>query len=53
MQEVAALCDQVVVVAKGKVAAQGTTEELCQLTGESALEEAFVKIIGTDEGIAA
>ncbi|RZQ56206.1 ABC transporter [Pseudidiomarina tainanensis] len=53
MQEVAALCDQVVVVAKGKVAAQGTTDELCQLTGESALEEAFVKIIGTDEGIAA
>jgi|SRR5690554_580708 len=53
MQEVAALCDQVVVVAKGKVAAQGTTEELCALTGETALEEAFVKIIGTDEGIAA
>ncbi len=53
MQEVAALCDQVVVIAKGKVAAQGTTEELCELTGETALEEAFVKIIGTDEGIAA
>lgn len=53
MQEVAALCDQVVVVAKGKVAAQGTTQELCALTGETALEEAFVKIIGTDEGIAA
>lgn len=53
MQEVAALCDQVVVVAKGKVAAQGTTQELCELTGETALEEAFVKIIGTDEGIAA
>ncbi|RUO78483.1 ATP-binding cassette domain-containing protein [Pseudidiomarina taiwanensis] len=53
MQEVAALCDQVVVIAKGKVAAQGTPQELCELTGESALEEAFVKIIGTDEGIAA
>ncbi len=53
MQEVAALCDQVVVVAAGKVAAQGTTEELCAQTGETALEEAFVKIIGTDEGIAA
>lgn len=53
MQEVAALCDQVVVIAKGKVAAQGSTEELCALTGETALEEAFVKIIGTDEGIAA
>ena len=53
MQEVAALCDQVVVVAAGKVAAQGTPDELCAQTGETALEEAFVKIIGTDEGIAA
>ncbi|HET8816753.1 MAG TPA: ATP-binding cassette domain-containing protein [Pseudidiomarina sp.] len=53
MQEVAALCDKVVVIAAGKVAAQGTTQELCELTGETALEEAFVKIIGTDEGIAA
>ncbi|RUO62528.1 ATP-binding cassette domain-containing protein [Pseudidiomarina insulisalsae] len=53
MQEVAALCDQVVVIAAGKVAAQGTPDELCQQTGETALEEAFVKIIGTDEGIAA
>ncbi|WP_417656418.1 ATP-binding cassette domain-containing protein [Pseudidiomarina aestuarii] len=53
MQEVAALCDKVVVIAAGKVAAQGTTRELCELTGENALEEAFVKIIGTDEGIAA
>lgn len=53
MQEVAALCDQVVVIAKGKVAAHGTTEQLCEQTGETALEEAFVKIIGTDEGIAA
>ena len=42
-----------VVIAAGKVAAQGTTEQLCELTGETALEEAFVKIIGTDEGIAA
>lgn len=53
MQEVAALCDRVVVMAKGKVAAEGTPEELCEMTGETALEEAFVKIIGSDEGIAA
>ncbi len=53
MQEVAALCDRVVVMAKGRVAAEGTPQELCELTGESALEEAFVKIIGSDEGIAA
>ena len=53
MQEVAALCDRVVVMAAGKVAAEGTPDELCQLTGEAALEDAFVKIIGSDEGIAA
>lgn len=53
MQEVAALCDNVVVMANGQVAAQGTPEQLCQLTGEAALEDAFVKIIGSDEGIAA
>lgn len=53
MQEVAALCDWVVVVAKGKLAAQGTLQDLCELTGEAQLEDAFVKIIGTDEGVAA
>ena len=53
MQEVAALCDRVVIVANGKLAAQGTPAELCELAGESQLEEAFVKIIGSDEGVAA
>lgn len=53
MQEVAALCDRVIIVANGKLAAQGTPEELCKLAGETHLEEAFVKIIGSDEGIAA
>ena len=53
MQEVAALCDRVIIVANGKLAAQGTPSELCALAGESQLEEAFVKIIGSDEGVAA
>ena len=53
MQEVAALCDRVVVMANGKDAAEGTPQELCDMTGEPQLEDAFVKIIGTDEGIAA
>jgi len=53
MQEVAALCDRVIVVANGKLAAQGTPQELCELAGESQLEDAFVKIIGSDEGVAA
>lgn len=53
MQEVAALCDRVIVVANGKLAAQGTPQELCDIAGEAQLEDAFVKIIGTDEGVAA
>ena len=53
MQEVAALCDRVIIVANGKLAAQGTPKELCELAGETNLEEAFVKIIGSDEGVAA
>ena len=53
MQEVAALCDRVIIVANGKLAAEGTPKELCELAGENLLEEAFVKIIGSDEGVAA
>ena len=53
MQEVAALCDRVIVMSGGKVAAIDTPEGLCERTGKEHLEEAFVAIIGTDEGIAA
>jgi len=53
MQEVAALCDKVIIVAQGKVIATGTPLQLCEQTGETQLEEAFVKLIGSDEGIAA
>ena len=53
MQEVAALCDEVVVVAKGKVAAKGTPDELRRATGQDNLEDAFVAAIGTDEGVMA
>lgn len=53
MQEVSALCDEVVVMAQGRVVAQGAPQQLCELAGESDLENAFVKLIGSDEGIAA
>ncbi|MCL1038663.1 ATP-binding cassette domain-containing protein [Shewanella corallii] len=53
MQEVAALCDQVIVMANGKVVATGSPAELCAQTGHDSLEEAFIQLIGTDEGIAA
>jgi sodium transport system ATP-binding protein len=53
MQEVAALCDRIVVIAKGKVVAQGTPDELRQSTGEDNLEDAFVRVIGSEEGLSA
>lgn len=49
MQEVAALCDGVVVIAHGKVAAQGAPEELRLRAGAQTLEEAFVRLIGLED----
>ncbi len=51
MQEVAALCDQIVIIAGGKIAAFGTPDDLRRLTGRDNLEDAFVDIIGTEEGL--
>ncbi|QQP94865.1 ATP-binding cassette domain-containing protein [Lysobacter enzymogenes] len=51
MQEVAALCDRVVIIAKGQVVAAGSADELRAQTGEDNLEDAFVKAIGSDEGL--
>jgi sodium transport system ATP-binding protein len=53
MQEVAALCDRIVVIASGRVVAQGTPEELRARTGAANLEDAFVRAIGSDEGLLA
>ena len=51
MQEVAALCDRIVIVSQGRVTAAGTPEELRAQAGEENLEDAFVKLIGSDEGL--
>lgn len=51
MQEVAALCDQVVVISNGVVVAQGTPEELRTEANEPNLEDAFVSLIGSEEGL--
>ncbi len=51
MQEVAALCDRVVVIANGTNKAAGTLEELKALTQQATLEDAFVAAVGTDEGL--
>ncbi|MEF2147518.1 ATP-binding cassette domain-containing protein [Luteimonas sp. FXH3W] len=51
MQEVAALCDRIIIIAKGRVMAAGTPDELRALAGNDNLEDAFVKLIGTEEGL--
>jgi sodium transport system ATP-binding protein len=51
MQEVAALCDEIVIIAQGRIVAQGTPDELRKQTGESDLEEAFVKLVGEEAAV--
>jgi len=51
MQEVAALCDHIVIIAKGEVAADGTAAQLLERSGCDSLEDAFVNLIGTEEGL--
>ena len=52
MQEVAALCDQIIIISNGIVAAQGTSDELLHKTGKDNLEDAFIEIIGSEDGLA-
>lgn len=53
MQEASALCDRVVVLASGRVRFAGDLPALLESTGSGQLEQAFVTVIGSEEGIAA
>ncbi len=53
MQEVGALCDRIVVIAHGHVVADASPDQLREQAGTSNLEDAFVKVIGSAEGLAA
>ena len=53
MQEVAALCDRIVVLSQGRIVAAGTAPELIVRAGTTGLEDAFVALLGSDEGLAA
>jgi sodium transport system ATP-binding protein len=53
MQEVAMLCDRIVILGHGRVQAVGTGAELLARTGEASLEDAFVRLLGSAEGLAA
>ena len=47
MQEVAALCDRIVVIGEGRVLADGTLDALRAQTGKHDIEEAFMSATGT------
>ena len=48
MQEVAALCDEVIVIAAGTVIVQATPDEIKVRAGTPSLEEAFVRLVGIE-----
>ncbi len=50
MREVAAICDRIIVISHGKVAAEGTPKELLRQTGKDDLEEMFLAVTGAEEG---
>jgi sodium transport system ATP-binding protein len=50
MQEVSALCDHIIVIARGRIVASGSPDELRGQTGRQNLEDAFVALVGLDQG---
>jgi sodium transport system ATP-binding protein len=50
MQEVTALCDEIVIVAAGRVVARGTPDELRGKVASGSLEDAFVAALGAGDG---
>jgi sodium transport system ATP-binding protein len=51
MPEVAAVCDSIVILSKGTVVAIGRPEEIEARANASSLEEAFIQLIGSEEGL--
>jgi sodium transport system ATP-binding protein len=49
MQEVAALCDEIVIISSGRVTAQGSTDELLAMSNKDNLEDAFIALAETHE----
>jgi len=51
MQEVAALCDRVVIIGHGRVLADETVQSMRDRSGLASLEEAFLQVLGDAEGV--
>jgi sodium transport system ATP-binding protein len=53
MQEVAELCDTIVILGHGRVVASGSGAELLEKTRQASLEDVFVSLLGSGEGLEA
>src|SRR3981189_3201238 len=51
MQEVAVLCDRVVIIGHGKVLADATVQSIRDRSGAASLEDAFLQVLGDAEGV--
>jgi sodium transport system ATP-binding protein len=51
MQEVSALCDNIIIINKGEVVASGKPDDILHVTRQENLEDAFVAAIGSGEGL--
>ena len=51
MPEVAAVCDRIVILSRGAVVASGTPAAILAQTRCESLEDAFVSVIGSEEGL--
>jgi sodium transport system ATP-binding protein len=51
MQEVAALCDRIIIIGGGRVLADGTPQAIREARGSQTLEEAFLNVLGNSEGV--
>ena len=51
MQEVAALCDRVIIIGHGRVLADDAPQAIRERSGASSLEEAFLHVLGDAQGV--
>jgi len=49
LEDVSAVCDDLVIIAKGRVVASGSQQEICRGTGTASLEDAFMRLSTCEE----